>query len=90
MVMGYFSKWVETAALPTNDSRVIVNFLKKNIFIIFGVPRDIISHRGIHFQNHHFKALLAKYGVKYKVALAYHPQTNGEVKASNKELEKNI
>lgn len=28
----YMSKWVETVALPTNDAKVMVNFVKKNIF----------------------------------------------------------
>ena len=33
--------------------------------------------------------LLAKYGVKHKVAIAYHPQTSGQVELENKEI-KNI
>ena len=88
VVVDYVSKWVEAIALPTNDSKVVVKFLKKNIFTRFGVPRVIISDRGSHFQNHHFEALLAKYGVKYKVAFAYHPQTNGQTKVSNKKLKR--
>ena len=30
-----------------------------------------------------FNALFAKYRVKHKVALAYHPQTNGQAEVSN-------
>ena len=30
--------------------------------------------------------LLSKYGVTHKVAIAYHPQTSGQVKISNREL----
>ncbi|RVX16166.1 Retrovirus-related Pol polyprotein from transposon 297 [Vitis vinifera] len=36
-----------------------------------------------------FETLLAKYGVKHKVATPYHPQTSGQVKLVNKEI-KNI
>ena len=32
--------------------------------------------------------LLSKYGVTHKVATAYHPQTNGQVKISNRELKR--
>lgn len=32
------SEWVEAAALPTNDSRVVLKFVKKNIFTRFGTP----------------------------------------------------
>ncbi|KAL6313013.1 hypothetical protein AAG906_037894 [Vitis piasezkii] len=36
-----------------------------------------------------FETLLAKYGVKHKVATPYHPQTSGQVELANKEI-KNI
>ncbi|XP_075074915.1 uncharacterized protein LOC107811421 [Nicotiana tabacum] len=32
VAIDYVSKWVEAAIFPTNDSRVVVGFLKKNIF----------------------------------------------------------
>ena len=31
VVVDYVSKWVEAEALQTNDARVVVKFLKKNI-----------------------------------------------------------
>ena len=30
------SKWVEAVALPSNDSRVVIKFIKKHIFTYFG------------------------------------------------------
>lgn len=77
VVVDYVSKWVEAVALPTNDTRVLVNFLKKNIFSRYGTPRAIISDRGKHFCNRLFDSLLTKYGVKYCVATPYHSQTSG-------------
>ncbi|GJV10295.1 reverse transcriptase domain-containing protein [Tanacetum coccineum] len=41
-------RWVEAKALPTNDARVVVKFLK-SLFSRFGAPRAIISDRGTHF-----------------------------------------
>ena len=32
VAVDYVSKWVEAVALPTNDARVVIKFLKKNIF----------------------------------------------------------
>jgi hypothetical protein len=32
------SKWVEVVACKTNDHRVVVQFLKDNIFARFGTP----------------------------------------------------
>ncbi|RVW72355.1 Gag-Pol polyprotein [Vitis vinifera] len=72
-----------------NDHRVVLKFLKENIFSRFGVPKAIISDGGTHFCNKPFETLLAKYGVKHKVATPYHPQTSGQVELANREI-KNI
>ncbi|GJY59615.1 reverse transcriptase domain-containing protein [Tanacetum coccineum] len=46
VVVDYLSKWVEANALPTNDARVVVKFLK-SLFARFGTPRSIISDRAV-------------------------------------------
>ncbi|GJU54962.1 reverse transcriptase domain-containing protein [Tanacetum coccineum] len=38
VAVDYLSKWVEAKALPTNDARVVVKFLK-SLFSRFGAPR---------------------------------------------------
>ncbi|GJV56327.1 reverse transcriptase domain-containing protein [Tanacetum coccineum] len=53
VAVDYLSKWVEAKALPTNDARVVVKFLK-SLFSRFGAPRAIISDRGTHFCNDKF------------------------------------
>ena len=88
VAVDYVSKWVEAIALPTNDARVVIKFLKKNIFTRFGTPRALISDGGTHFCNNQMEKLLSKYGVTYKVATAYHPQTSGQVEISNRELKR--
>ena len=77
VAINYVSKWVEAVALPTNDARGVLRFLKKNIFTQYGTPRAIISDGGSHFCNKQFDQLLGKYGVRHKVATPYHPQTSG-------------
>ncbi|GJX94322.1 reverse transcriptase domain-containing protein [Tanacetum coccineum] len=42
MAVDYLSKWVEAKAIPTNDARVVVKFLK-SLFARFGTPHAIIS-----------------------------------------------
>ena len=86
--MDYVSKWVEAITTPTNDARVVIKFMKKNIFTRFGTPRVVISDRGKHFCNEQLDRLLGKYGVTHKVAIAYHPQTSGQVEISNRELKR--
>ncbi|KAK6153430.1 hypothetical protein DH2020_013069 [Rehmannia glutinosa] len=52
----------------------------------FPAPRALISDGGSHFVNKLMSTLLAKYGVKHKVALAYHPQANGQAEVANREI----
>ena len=49
LAVDYVSKWVEAVPCKTNDHRIVVKFLKENIFSRFGTPRTIISDNGIHF-----------------------------------------
>ncbi|RVW82200.1 Transposon Ty3-I Gag-Pol polyprotein [Vitis vinifera] len=87
--VDYVSKWVEAIPCRSNDHKVVLKFLKDNIFARFGVPKAIISDGGTHFCNKPFETLLAKYGVKHKVATPYHPQTSAQVELANREI-KNI
>ena len=45
-------------------------------------------NEGSHFCNKLFASLLTKYGVKHRVTLAYHPQSNGQAEVSNIEIKK--
>nr|GEV84204.1 reverse transcriptase domain-containing protein [Tanacetum cinerariifolium] len=44
VAVDYLSKWVKAKALPTNDARVVVKFLK-SLFSQFRTPKAIISDR---------------------------------------------
>ncbi|KAG9458895.1 hypothetical protein H6P81_003403 [Aristolochia fimbriata] len=88
VAVDYVTRWVEAIATRTNDAKVVIEFLKKNIFCQFGTPRAIISDGGKHFCNSSFKSLLKKYGVTHKVATPYHAQTSGQVEVSNRELKR--
>nr|GEZ66866.1 reverse transcriptase domain-containing protein [Tanacetum cinerariifolium] len=86
IAVDYLSKWVEAKALPTNDARVVVKFLK-SLFARFGNPRAI-SDRETHFCNDQFAKVMIKYGVTHRLATAYHPQTSGQVEVSNQGLKR--
>nr|GFC42020.1 reverse transcriptase domain-containing protein [Tanacetum cinerariifolium] len=85
VAVDYLSKWVEAKALPTNDARVVVKFLK-SLFSRFGTPKAIISDRGTHFCNDQFSRVMAKYGVTHRLPTAYLPQTIGQVEVTNRGL----
>ncbi|GKB14146.1 reverse transcriptase domain-containing protein [Tanacetum coccineum] len=87
VAVDYISKWVEAKALPTNDARVVVKFLK-SLFARFETPRAIISDRGTHFCNDKFAKVMSKYEVTHRLDTAYHPQTSGQVEVSNRGLKR--
>ncbi|GJV54477.1 reverse transcriptase domain-containing protein [Tanacetum coccineum] len=68
VVVDYLSKWIEAKALPINDARVVVKFLK-SLFARFGTPRAIISDRGTHFCNDQFAKVMSKYGVTHRLTV---------------------
>ena len=51
LVVDYVSRWVEAKATITNDYKVVVDFVRSNIFCKFGVSRAISNDQGSHFYN---------------------------------------
>ncbi|GJY97933.1 reverse transcriptase domain-containing protein [Tanacetum coccineum] len=46
------------------------------------------NDRGTHFCNDQFAKVMLKYGVTHRLSTAYHPQTSGQVKVSNRGLKR--
>ncbi|GJS88038.1 reverse transcriptase domain-containing protein [Tanacetum coccineum] len=87
VAVDYVSKWVEAQALPTNDARVVVKFLK-GLFARFGVPKALSSDRGTPFCNSQLEKALLKYEATHKISMAYHPQTNGQTEVTNRAIKR--
>nr|GEU90350.1 reverse transcriptase domain-containing protein [Tanacetum cinerariifolium] len=86
-IFDYLSKWVEAKALPINDARVVVKFLK-SLFSRFGTPKAIISDHGTYFCNDQFAKVMSKYGVTHRLSIADHPRTSGQVEVTNRGLKR--
>ena len=72
LAVDYVSKWVEVIPTITCDAKVALCFFRSNIFSRFETPSVVINNEGSYFCNKFFASLLAKYGVKHWVSLAYH------------------
>ena len=68
LAVDYVSKWVEAIPTKSNDNKVVLKFIKENIFSQFGTLRAIINDQGKHFKNHHFESLLKKYSTTHKLS----------------------
>ena len=57
LAIDYVSKWVEAIPTITCDAKVVLNFIRRNIFSRFGTPRVVISDEGSHLCNKLFASL---------------------------------
>ncbi|GJU43738.1 reverse transcriptase domain-containing protein [Tanacetum coccineum] len=87
VAIDYVSKWAEAQALPTNDARVVITFLKK-LFCRFGMPKALISDRGTQLCNKIIEKTMKRYGVNHRFSTSYQPQTSGQVENTNKGLKR--
>ena len=86
VAIDYVSKWAEAVPTRINDNQVVIKFLRENIISPFGATRAIISDNESHFCNRAFEALMRKYSVSHKLSTTYHPQTNGQVEVTNRQI----
>jgi len=89
-MVDYVSKWVEAIPCRKASTDESIHLIRSVIFPHLGVPRILISDGGTHFTGKEFTKCLAKLGIEHRVSSAYHPQTNGQVETSNKQLKDNL
>ena len=77
---------MKAKSTQTNDSKVVMDFVRSYIFYRFGISKAIISDECSHFCNRSMATLLWKYRFMHKVSTPYHPQTNNQAEVSNKEI----
>lgn len=63
LCMDHVSKWVKAMSTRTNESKVVMRFLRRNIFARYNMPRAIISDQGTDYGNRSFDALLKSYSI---------------------------
>lgn len=51
IAIEFVSKWVEVVVVQKDDTKIVIKFLKKNIFPRFGVLHVSISDMGTYFCN---------------------------------------
>jgi hypothetical protein len=55
----------------------ISNIFMKEIFILHGMPKEIISDRDTKFTSNFWKSLFVGFETKLLFSTTYHPQTDG-------------
>ena len=65
--------------MPTfkDDGETAALFLFNHIIAHFGVPREIVTDHGSHFQNKMMFELTSNLGLRQEHSSPYYPQVNG-------------
>ncbi|UYV78709.1 K02A2.6-like [Cordylochernes scorpioides] len=82
----YYSRHVETAALPRGTATEIAEFFLKRIVLRHGAPKILISDRGSSFLSKLLTQVLKICNTIHKKTTSYHPQTNGQTERMNRTL----
>lgn len=86
VVTDLFSKWVELFPVRLANSKSVVEILRKNIFLKYGIPKGIIFDNGSHFDSKEMRNFVEKYSVKPWYTCLYHPQANPTERANRNVL----
>ncbi|UYV64450.1 hypothetical protein LAZ67_3000767, partial [Cordylochernes scorpioides] len=82
----YYSRYIETAALPRGTAEEIADFFLQKVVLRHGAPKTVISDWGSCFLSKLFKEVLKICNTLHKKTTSYHPQTNGQTERMNRTL----
>jgi len=76
--------------VPTTEKMLaegLVRLFRDNVWKLHGLPESIISDRGPQFMAGLMRELNEILGIKSKLSIAFHPQTDRQTERVNQELE---
>jgi transposase InsO family protein len=86
VAVDYFTKWAKSMLTFNNTANTTAHFFFNHIISHFGVPLQLVSNQGKHFENEIFVELSSQLGFSHDFASPYYPPSNGQVEAVNKFL----
>ena len=77
-------------AMPTTSSVTaegVARLFRDNVWKFHGLPEKTLSDRGPQFTSKVMRELNRLLGIKTATSMVYHPQTDGQTKRVNQEIE---
>src|SRR5882724_312866 len=65
----------------------VAQLFRDHMWKLHGLPEEVISDQGTQFVSNFMCNLSQLLGIKVATSMAYHPQTNGQTKQVNQEVE---
>eukprot|EP00066_Takifugu_rubripes_P028568 XP_011617834.1 PREDICTED: D(3) dopamine receptor-like [Takifugu rubripes] len=87
-VFDRFSKSAHFIPLPKLPSAAETGeLLVQHVFLLHGLPTDIVSDRGPQFCSQVWRSFCSALGASVSLTSGYHPQANGQAERTNQSLE---
>ena len=87
VIIDQFTKIIWLKVTTTNISlEGIAKIYRDDIWKLHGIPRKILSDRGLQFVSKFMKELTKALETKRQLSTAYHPQTDGQTERINQEI----
>jgi len=87
VIVDQFTKMIRLKATTINISlEGIAKIYRDDIWKLHGIPRKILSDRGLQFASKFMEELIKVLGTKRQLSTAYHPQTDGQMERINQEI----
>ena len=64
----------------------IAKIYRVEIWKLHGIPKKILSNRGLQFASKFMEELTKALEIKRQLLMAYHPQTDGQMERINQEI----
>ena len=87
VIVNQFTKMIRLKATTTNiSSEEIAKIYRDDIWKLHGIPRKILSDRGLQFTSEFMEEFTKALGTKRQLSMAYHLQTDGQMERINQEI----
>ena len=88
VVCNRLSKMIHFVATTEGISaEELVRLFRDNVWKLHGLPKSMVSDRGLQFAAELTKELNKMLGIQTKLSMAFHPQNDGQTDRMNQELE---
>lgn len=84
--IDHVTRWAEAIPMPDSTAACTAHYFLAGWVSRFGAPHTIITDRGVQFESHIWRDLLAFLNTKRHRTTAYHPQSNGMVERFHRRL----
>lgn len=81
-----FTRWPEIIPIPNMTAATVAHAFVNGWVARFGVPTNITTDLGRQFESELFRALTLMLGITHLRTTPYHPQANGQIERTHRQL----